>query len=41
MLYELRTYEAMPGKLPNVVRRFGDFTAQAFERHGFLTFDGN
>ena len=35
MLYELRTYEAMPGKLPNVVRRFGDFTAQAFERHGF------
>ena len=35
MLYELRTYDAAPGKLSAVVDRFGNFTAKAFERHGF------
>ncbi|MFN0072693.1 MAG: NIPSNAP family protein [Chloroflexota bacterium] len=34
-LFELRTYEAMPGKLRNIVRRFGDFTADRFAHHGF------
>jgi hypothetical protein len=34
-LFELREYDAMPGKLPNVVRRFGDFTIGAFKQHGF------
>ena len=35
MLYELRTYEAVPGKLSAIVDRFGDYTVKAFERHGF------
>lgn len=35
MFYELRTYTAMPGKLPNVVARFRDFTSEAFKRHGY------
>ena len=35
MFYELRTYTACPGKLPNVVARFRDFTADAFTSYGF------
>ena len=35
MFYELRTYTAMPGKLPNIVARFRDFTSAAFTRHGY------
>ncbi len=35
MLYELRTYKACPGKLPNVVARFRDFTAAKFTEYGF------
>jgi hypothetical protein len=35
MLYELRTYDAAPGKHSAVVDRFANFTAKAFERHGF------
>ncbi len=35
MLYELRTYTACPGKLPNVVARFRDFTAAKFTEYGF------
>lgn len=34
-IFELRTYEAMPGKLRNVVDRFGGFTADCFARYGF------
>ena len=35
MFYELRTYTAAPGKLPNVIARFRDFTTEAFKRHGY------
>jgi hypothetical protein len=35
MIYELRTYTAMPGELPAVVDRFRRFTAEAQRRHGF------
>ena len=35
MLYELRTYTACPGKLPNVVARFRDFTSAKFTEYGF------
>ena len=35
MLYELRTYDAVPGKHSAVVDRFGNYTVKAFERHGF------
>jgi hypothetical protein len=34
MIYELRTYEAMPGRLPDLQRRFRDHTIGFFEKHG-------
>ncbi|HRC63066.1 MAG: NIPSNAP family protein [Dehalococcoidia bacterium] len=34
MIYELRTYTAMPGKLPALNARFRDHTVKLFERHG-------
>ena len=33
-VYELRTYTAHPGKLPNVLARFRDHTTKLFEKHG-------
>jgi NIPSNAP protein len=32
-VYELRTYTAVEGKLPNVVARFRDHTRQIFDKH--------
>jgi hypothetical protein len=34
-LFELREYQAMPGKIANIVDRFGGFTCAAFKKHGF------
>lgn len=34
MIYELRVYEAMPGKLPQLNVRFAHVTLPLFERHG-------
>jgi NIPSNAP protein len=34
-LFELRVYQATPGKITNIVDRFGGFTCQAFKKHGF------
>lgn len=34
MLYELRTYHAMPGKLAALVKRFETTTIHLFEKHG-------
>lgn len=34
MIYELRTYTAMPGRLPDLNRRFADITLGYFEKHG-------
>jgi hypothetical protein len=33
-LFELREYDANPGKLPNLVKRFGGFTIDSFKQHG-------
>jgi hypothetical protein len=33
-LFELRTYIASPGKLPNLNERFRKYTCELFERHG-------
>lgn len=33
-LYELRTYTAAPGKLPELHARFRDHTMKLFEKHG-------
>jgi hypothetical protein len=35
MLYELRIYEAVPGKLPALHARFRDHTNGLFVKHGF------
>ena len=35
MLYELRIYHAMPGKLPALLKRFEMATVALFEKHGF------
>lgn len=32
--FELRTYTATPGKLPNLMTRFRDHTRKLFEKHG-------
>ncbi len=34
MLYELRTYTAMPGRLPDLHRRFADITLGFFKKYG-------
>jgi hypothetical protein len=34
LLYELRVYEAVPGRLPALHARFSDHTRRLFERHG-------
>jgi len=35
MLYEMRVYEAMPGKMGALGRRFADHTHRLFTKHGF------
>ena len=34
VLYELRVYECLPGRLPNLNARFADHTLKLFEKHG-------
>ena len=34
MLYELREYTVVPGRLPALVRRFKDHTLALFRKHG-------
>lgn len=34
MIYEQRIYEAMPGKMQALQRRFADHTIRLFEKHG-------
>ena len=34
MIYELRIYETMPGRLPDLNARFADHTLGFFKRHG-------
>ena len=34
MLYELRVYHAVPGKLPALVKRFEMITTKFWEKHG-------
>src|SRR5688572_20976655 len=34
MLYELRVYEAMPGRLPDLNKRFETVTLKIWEKHG-------
>ena len=35
MIYELRVYHCVPGKLPALVKRFEQHTLKIFEKHGF------
>ncbi|MHB1416140.1 MAG: NIPSNAP family protein [Chloroflexota bacterium] len=34
MIYELRTYDTLPGRLPNLHKRFAEHTLAMFEKHG-------
>ncbi|HTY55743.1 MAG TPA: NIPSNAP family protein [Candidatus Binataceae bacterium] len=34
MIYELRVYHCMPGRLPDLLRRFETLTLPLFEKHG-------
>ena len=34
MVYELRTYHCVPGRLPAVLKRFDTVTCRLFEKHG-------
>ena len=34
MLYELRIYHAMPGRLPDLLKRFDTITLKLWEKHG-------
>jgi len=34
MVYELRVYHAVPGRLPDLMKRFETVTVRLFEKHG-------
>jgi hypothetical protein len=34
VIYEIREYTTVPGRMPDLVRRFTDHTLGLFERHG-------
>jgi len=34
MIYELRVYRTIPGRLPALLKRFNDHTLKIWERHG-------
>jgi NIPSNAP len=34
MIYELRVYRALPGRLPNLLARFNDHTLRIWAKHG-------
>ncbi len=34
MIYELRVYHCLPGRLPDLVKRFETVTVRLFEKHG-------
>ena len=34
MIYELRVYHAVPGRLPDLLKRFDTITLKIWHRHG-------
>jgi hypothetical protein len=34
MIYEYRAYYAVPGRMPDIQRRFNDVTMRLFDKHG-------
>lgn len=34
MMYEMRSYRAMPGRMPDLLKRFDTITLKLFEKHG-------
>jgi hypothetical protein len=34
MIYELRVYRTVPGRLPNLLKRFSEHTLKLWEKHG-------
>ncbi len=37
MIYELRTYTAIPGRMPELHKRFAEITLGFFQKHGIQT----
>lgn len=35
MIYEMRVYRALPGRMPALLNRFANTTLKIWERHGF------
>jgi len=35
MIYEYRMYEAVPGKMPDLHKRFREITTKLFDKHGY------
>jgi len=36
MLYELRVYTALPGRMPDLLARFKDHTVSIWQKHGII-----
>jgi NIPSNAP len=34
MIYEMRSYRAMPGRMPDLIKRFDTITLKLWEKHG-------
>ena len=34
MIYEMRSYRAMPGRMPDLLKRFDTITLKLFDKHG-------
>ena len=34
MIYEMRVYHAVPGRLPDLLKRFDTYTLKIWEKHG-------
>ena len=34
MIYEMRSYRAMPGRMPDLIKRFDTITLKLFDKHG-------
>ena len=41
MLYELRIYECVPGRLPDLLKRFDTITLKLWEKHGIQARPGS
>jgi hypothetical protein len=41
MLYELRIYRTVPGRMPNLIKRFETITLDIWKKHGIRQVSGS